>query len=55
LLHTLGWGAYYLVLSLVALDVWLLARRPLSDPVLRAIGWLMSLIGVTTALAFRKP
>jgi S-DNA-T family DNA segregation ATPase FtsK/SpoIIIE len=50
-LEGLGLGAYYLVASLAILDVWLLARRPITDPVLRTVGWLLSLVGVCTLSA----
>jgi S-DNA-T family DNA segregation ATPase FtsK/SpoIIIE len=55
LFRLLGWGAYFFVVSLAALDVVLLARRELTDPVLRAAGWLMALVGVSTFLALAGP
>ncbi len=42
----LGVGAWYMVLSLAVLDATLLARRPVSQPLLRLAGWLLSLVGV---------
>ena len=48
LLQGFGVGAYYLVGSLAMLDAWLLARRPVTQPVLRAIGWVMSLLALCT-------
>ena len=48
LLNGLGVGAYYLVGSLALLDAWLLARRPVSQPGLRIIGWVMSLVALCT-------
>ncbi len=51
LFEALGVGAYYLLASLAALDVVLLARRPLGQPVLRAAGWLVSLAGISTLAA----
>jgi len=51
LLEAFGLGAYYLVVSLAALDVVLLARRPLGQPVLRLAGWLLSLAGGCTLVA----
>jgi S-DNA-T family DNA segregation ATPase FtsK/SpoIIIE len=48
LLQGFGVGAYYLIGSLALLDGWLLARRPVSQPRLRAIGWLMSLLALCT-------
>jgi DNA segregation ATPase FtsK/SpoIIIE, S-DNA-T family len=44
----LGVGAYYVVLSLAALDACLLARRPISEPFLRVVGWICSLAAVST-------
>ena len=48
LLMGFGLGAYYLLVSLAVLDGWLLSRRPLTDPILRGIGWVLSLIGTST-------
>jgi DNA segregation ATPase FtsK/SpoIIIE, S-DNA-T family len=55
LFRLLGWGAYFLVGSLAAFDGWLLARRPIDDPILRLVGWLMSVMGVATLLALAGP
>jgi S-DNA-T family DNA segregation ATPase FtsK/SpoIIIE len=56
LLNGFGLGAYYLLFSLVAFDAVLLARRTISQPLLRAAGWLLSLLGFTslTAMAFPR-
>jgi DNA segregation ATPase FtsK/SpoIIIE, S-DNA-T family len=51
----LGLGAYYLVISLAALDFMLLARKPINQPVTRTIGWLISLAGLTTLVAMALP
>jgi S-DNA-T family DNA segregation ATPase FtsK/SpoIIIE len=51
----LGLGAYYLVFSLGLLDAMLLARRPLTQPITRLIGWLISLAGFTTFVAMALP
>ena len=51
LLEALGLGAYYLVFSLAVLDSFLLARRPITEPVLRSLGWLLSLVGFSTLAA----
>lgn len=48
LLNALGIGAYYLVGSLALLDAWLLSRRPVSQPGLRTVGWVMSLVAICT-------
>src|SRR5260370_71211 len=55
LLEGIGLGAYFLVASLAVLDAVLLARRQVSEPILRLAGWFVALIGVTTffAISFR--
>ncbi len=55
LLCGVGVGAYYLVLSLGVLDGLLLLRRPIDQPILRTIGWIMSLVGLTTIAAQLMP
>lgn len=55
LFNGLGLGAYYLVISFAALDVMLLRRRGIDAPGLRAVGWLASLIGITTLVALLLP
>jgi len=55
LFESLGLGAYYVLLSLATLDVLLLTRKPLDQPVLRTTGWLMSLVGVCTVAAIAVP
>jgi S-DNA-T family DNA segregation ATPase FtsK/SpoIIIE len=55
LFGALGLGAYYLVFSLAGLDAVLLARHAITQPVLRAGGWLLSLVGVTTLAAMAVP
>ena len=51
----LGVGAYYLVGSLAALDVLLLMRRPIDSPIVRSLGWCVSLAGLTALLALVVP
>lgn len=55
LLNGLGLGSYYLVLSLGILDILLLMRRPISTPMLRAFGWVASLIGLTAIVTLAVP
>jgi len=55
LFNLLGVGAYYLVGSLAIVDALLLARRRISDPSLRAVGWGVSLLGLTTLVAMVAP
>jgi DNA segregation ATPase FtsK/SpoIIIE, S-DNA-T family len=51
----LGLGAYYLVFSLGVLDGILLTRKPLTQPLTRLVGWLISLAGLTTFAAMAAP
>ena len=55
LLTGLGLGAYYLVFSLGLLNAMLLARKPLTQPITRLTGWLVSLAGFTTLVATAVP
>ncbi|HEY2826901.1 MAG TPA: DNA translocase FtsK 4TM domain-containing protein, partial [Pirellulales bacterium] len=55
LFRLFGWGAYFFVGSLLLADIWLLARRPVNDFALRASGWVMALVGVSTMLALVGP
>jgi S-DNA-T family DNA segregation ATPase FtsK/SpoIIIE len=55
LFSAIGVGAYYLVFSLAVLDLALLARRAVGQPVLRTFGWLMSLAGFVTLVAMAVP
>jgi S-DNA-T family DNA segregation ATPase FtsK/SpoIIIE len=55
MLRGLGTGAYFVWLSLAVFDIFLLARRPISEPVLRTIGWLMAVAGVCTLAALALP
>jgi S-DNA-T family DNA segregation ATPase FtsK/SpoIIIE len=55
LFNAIGLGAYYLLASLVVLDAALLARRAIDQPYLRAFGWVLSLVGVSTLSAMAIP
>jgi len=55
LFTAMGLGAFYLLVSLAALDAMLLSRRKITQPVLRAGGWLISLVGVSTLAAMAVP
>ena len=55
LLTAMGVGAYYLLVSLTVLDSLLLTRQTISQPLLRAGGWLLSLVGVTSLFAMAAP
>jgi DNA segregation ATPase FtsK/SpoIIIE, S-DNA-T family len=50
-----GLGAYYVLISLAALDAALLGRRRLGQPILRLVGWLLSLVGLCTLAAMAVP
>jgi S-DNA-T family DNA segregation ATPase FtsK/SpoIIIE len=55
LFEGIGVGAYYLLISLAALDAVLLIRREVTQPWIRTSGWLLSLVGVTTFAALAMP
>ena len=54
-LTALGVGAYYLVATLFVVDFFLLARRSISEPSVRAAGWLFTLFGGTTLVSMAFP
>ncbi len=55
LFQGLGLGAFYLLFSLAVFDSLLLVRRQVSQPVLRLVGWLISLVGITVLVAMAAP
>ncbi|MBX7167520.1 MAG: DNA translocase FtsK [Pirellulales bacterium] len=55
LFTALGVGGYYLLISLIAFDAILLARRPIAEPWLRFVGWTLSLTGLATLAAMSLP
>ncbi len=55
LLTAFGLGAHYLVVSLAVLVSVLLARRPVGQPLLRTVGWLLSLAGFSALVAMALP
>ena len=55
LFEALGLGAYYLVVSLAMLDALLLARRKITHWLVRAVGWLLAMVGLTTLAAMALP
>ncbi len=55
LLNAIGIGAYYFVVSLGIMDAFLLARRPVNQPITRFSGWLISLAGLTTFASIALP
>ena len=50
-----GCGAYFVVLSLAVWDFLLLARKPIDQPWLRLVGWLLSLMGLCSFAAMFLP
>ena len=55
LLTTLGVGAYLAWATLILLDARLLKRQPVSEPIVRAAGWLITLVALTTLIASFGP
>ena len=55
LLQFFGLGAYYSAISMSILATALLRRRAVTDGILRSIGWLASLFGLTTLSALVAP
>lgn len=55
LLGGLGIGAYYAVISLAALAGCLLVKHELTEPAIRGVGWVVSLLGITTLAALSAP
>ena len=55
LFESLGYAAYYLVGSLGVLTVFLVGRREIDQPMLRSVGWVISLVGLTTLAAMTLP
>ncbi len=55
LFEALGIGAYYLIVSLAVFDAVLLTHRRVSQPWLRACGWMLSLAGLTSLAAMALP
>jgi S-DNA-T family DNA segregation ATPase FtsK/SpoIIIE len=55
LFESLGVGAYYLVGSLAVLTFLLLVRREIDQPILRTVGWAVSVVGLTTLAALAIP
>ena len=55
LFESLGIGAYYLAGSLGVLTFLLLIRREIDQPVLRTVGWAVSVVGLTTLFALAIP
>jgi S-DNA-T family DNA segregation ATPase FtsK/SpoIIIE len=55
LLSTLGYGAYYSVLGLIAMVINMFRREATPSPWLKTVGWALSLIGLTTMASMLLP
>ncbi len=55
LFESVGVGAYYLAGSLAVLTFLLLRRREIDQPIIRTLGWAISVAGLTTLLALLYP
>ena len=55
LINTLGVGAYFLVLGLIAMEIALFKRQSVQAPWLKTAGWTLSLIGLTTLASMTLP
>ncbi|NOY41945.1 MAG: DNA translocase FtsK [Planctomycetes bacterium] len=55
LLESVGIGAYYLLASLAGLSIALLWRGEVDQPVLRAVGWVASLVAIATLATLAFP
>jgi len=55
LINSLGWGAYYLVLGLVAMEIALFRQEGVDSPILKTLGWLISLVGLTSLFSILIP
>jgi len=55
LFESLGFGAYYLLGSIGALTGLLLFRREIDQPIVRSVGWIVSLVGLATLAALVAP
>lgn len=55
LLHTLGLGAYYLLIGLIAMEVALFRRQGMDSAGLKAFGWVISLVGLTALCSLLLP
>ena len=55
LLERLGIGAYFAVVSFAVVSVLLFTNRKIDQPVVRTVGWVMMLLGVSTLAAMAMP
>ena len=55
LTHALGFGAYYVILGLIALEFALVRQQKLRAPWIQTTGWTLSLIGLTGLFSYAIP
>ncbi len=55
LVHTLGLGAYFLIVGLIALEVALFRTKAVAAPLMKTVGWTLSLLGFTTLATMVLP
>ncbi|MDG1874445.1 MAG: DNA translocase FtsK [Mariniblastus sp.] len=55
LLNTLGLGAYFLVIGLIAMEIALFKRQSVPSPWLKTAGWTLSLLALTTLVSMIAP
>lgn len=55
LFTAIGFCAYYFLISLAVLDYHLLRRRQVDTPIVRAVGWAASLVGLAAIVAIVAP
>lgn len=55
MLQMMGLGAYYAVGSLIVVTVFMFLQRPIDQPVLRTLGWALSLLAISTMAAMIAP
>lgn len=55
LFESLGIGAYYLAVSMAVVTFFLLRRREINQPIIRTLGWAISVAGLTTLAALAIP
>ena len=55
LVHVLGVGAYLLVIGLVSLEIALFRQSSVKAPLLKTVGWMLSLLGIVTLASMALP
>jgi DNA segregation ATPase FtsK/SpoIIIE, S-DNA-T family len=55
LFQQFGYGAYFLLITLVVVDLMLLARRVIPELGIRTLGWVLALAGISTLAALIAP